>query len=88
MLTTDPGTRLTKLRDRFADAITLAGDAEWDQARSSFNLLIDRTPSAVARPRSAAEAAELWSRFATAASAPPRRARRTTLAPSVRSRRR
>ena len=47
------------LRERFADAVTTAEDADWDAARPAFNLLVDQSPPAVARPRSAAEAAAI-----------------------------
>ena len=60
MLTQDQAAKpATALRDRFEDAVTIAGDADWDAARQSFNLLVDQSPAAVARPRSAAEAAAI-----------------------------
>jgi FAD/FMN-containing dehydrogenase len=49
----------TPLRNRFPEAVSLAGDAGWDAARSAFNLLVDQRPEAVARPRSADETAAI-----------------------------
>ena len=45
----------TALRDRFPEAVTIPGDADWDSARMAFNVLIDQQPEAVVRPRSAQE---------------------------------
>jgi FAD/FMN-containing dehydrogenase len=50
---------VTALQDRFPGAISLPGDADWDEARRSFNVLHDQRPAAVARPRWAAEAAAI-----------------------------
>ena len=55
--TTTPGT--TALRSHFAEAVSVADDADWDAARAAFNLLQDQRPAAVARPRSASEAAAI-----------------------------
>src|SRR5262245_27647464 len=55
--TTTPGT--TALRSDFAEAVSVADDADWDAARAAFNLLQDQRPAAVARPRSASEAAAI-----------------------------
>jgi len=49
----------TPLRDRFPGAITLPGDHDWDTARATFNPLVDQNPEVVARPRNAAEAAQI-----------------------------
>ena len=54
---TTPGA--TALRSSFPEAAIVADDADWDAARAAFNLLQDQRPAAVARPRSAAEAAAL-----------------------------
>lgn len=60
MLTADNTTKaVDTLRARFADAIVVAGDADWDDARMSFNLAVDQRPEAVARPASAAQTAEI-----------------------------
>jgi FAD/FMN-containing dehydrogenase len=56
---TAAGSAATTLRDRFADAVVTAGDADWDAARMAFNLTIDQRPAAVARPRTAEEAAAI-----------------------------
>lgn len=58
MLSTDT-TTADALRSRFPDAIVTDADPGWDAARMSFNVLVDQRPEAVARPRSAAEAAEI-----------------------------
>ncbi|MQA75074.1 MAG: FAD-binding protein [Solirubrobacterales bacterium] len=62
MLTNDQ-TRGTAspLTERFGDAVTAPGDAGWDPARGAFNLLVDQRPEAIARPRSASEAAAIVS---------------------------
>lgn len=59
MDTLSTGVGAEALRDRFADAITTHIDPDWDTARMSFNLAIDQRPDAVARPSSAAQAAEI-----------------------------
>jgi hypothetical protein len=48
-----------ELRARFPDAVVLPGDDRWDAARMAFNVLVDQEPVAVARPASAAEAAQV-----------------------------
>ena len=45
------------LAEQLPGIVTLAGDPDWDEARLSFNLLVDQRPVAVVRPRSAEEAA-------------------------------
>jgi len=60
MLTTDPATGPAEaLRTRFDDAIVVTGHEAWDGARMSFNPTVDQRPAAVARPGSAAQAAEI-----------------------------
>ena len=54
---TTPGA--TALRTSFPEAAIVAEDADWDAARAAFNLLQDQRPAAVARPRSASEAAAI-----------------------------
>ena len=53
MLTT-PHTPLT---DALTGAVVLPGDAAWDAARSSFNLVVDQHPAAVAYPADARDVA-------------------------------
>ena len=60
MLTEDLTTpAASALRTNFPEAVSVAGDADWDAARAAFNLLRDQRPAAVARPRSASEAAAI-----------------------------
>jgi FAD/FMN-containing dehydrogenase len=60
MLTADRNTEaVDALRARFADAVVVAGEADWDAARMAFNLTVDQRPEAVARPASAAQTAEI-----------------------------
>jgi FAD/FMN-containing dehydrogenase len=47
----------THLADGLTGAIVLPGDPDWDRARSSFNLLEDQHPEAVAFPAEAAHVA-------------------------------
>jgi FAD/FMN-containing dehydrogenase len=49
----------TDLRDRLTGRVVLPGDADWDQARSAWNLLNDQQPAAVALCASAADAASV-----------------------------
>jgi FAD/FMN-containing dehydrogenase len=53
MLTTAPHTN-----GALTGAVVLPGDPRYDQARSSFNLLVDQRPAAVAFPADAREVAE------------------------------
>src|SRR3954466_9494816 len=55
MLTTAPHTPLSGALD---GAVVLPGDPRYDQARSSFNLLVDQRPGAVAFPADAAGVAD------------------------------
>jgi FAD/FMN-containing dehydrogenase len=48
----------TSLADTLNDAVVLPDDPRYDQARSSFNLLVDQRPAAVAFPSDAREVAE------------------------------
>jgi FAD/FMN-containing dehydrogenase len=50
---------VTLLRNRFEGTVVIAGDEGYDAARSSFNLLHDMRPAAIASPGSAAETAAL-----------------------------
>jgi UDP-N-acetylenolpyruvoylglucosamine reductase len=60
MLTADQKTKaVDALRARFADAIVVAGDADWDAARMAFNLVLDQQPEAVALPNSPAQTADI-----------------------------
>jgi FAD/FMN-containing dehydrogenase len=60
MLTADQNTAaVDALRARFADAIVIAGDPDWDAARMAFNLVFDQRPEAVARPASPSQTAEI-----------------------------
>jgi FAD/FMN-containing dehydrogenase len=45
--------------DELAGRLVLAGDAEWDQSRTPWNLAVDQRPAAVGRPETAADVAAL-----------------------------
>ncbi len=47
--TTDPS-KLQSLSDRLAGRILLSGDEGWDEHRSTFNVLVDQRPAAIALP--------------------------------------
>ncbi|MEA2180237.1 MAG: hypothetical protein QOG77_3534 [Solirubrobacteraceae bacterium] len=47
-----------QLTDAVSGAVVLPGDPGWDDARSSFNLLLDQHPAAVAFPADAQDVAE------------------------------
>jgi FAD/FMN-containing dehydrogenase len=47
------------LRERFPETVTMPGDERYDQARSSFNLVHDNRPEAIATPGSTAETAAI-----------------------------
>src|SRR4051794_22082317 len=55
MLTTAPQTTIA---DALDGAVVLPGDPRYDEARSSFNLLVDQRPAAVAFPSHARQVAE------------------------------
>lgn len=59
MATTATDTVLRTLRDRYGESVLMPADPGFDDARRSFNLLVDQAPAAVVRPASAREAAEL-----------------------------
>ena len=61
----------TPLADALNDAVVLPDDPRYDEARSSFNLLVDQRPAAVAFPSDAREVAD-----AVALARAPRSARR------------
>jgi FAD/FMN-containing dehydrogenase len=48
----------THLADTLTGAVVLPGDPRYDEARSSFNLLVDQHPAAVAFPSDAREVAD------------------------------
>jgi FAD/FMN-containing dehydrogenase len=48
----------TQLTEAFGGAVVLPGDAQYDEARSSFNLLVDQYPAAVAFPSDARDVAD------------------------------
>src|SRR5687767_3979745 len=45
-----PSSVHSELREALTGAVVLPGDPRWDEARSSFNLLVDQHPAAVACP--------------------------------------
>ena len=58
MLATDTKTPATALRDDLPGVISGPGEADFEQARYSFNLVRDERPVAIALPRTASEAAQ------------------------------
>src|SRR3954468_9789165 len=48
----------THLTEAFGGAVVLPGDSRYDEARSSFNLLVDQRPAAVAFPSDARDVAD------------------------------
>src|SRR5436189_6065806 len=48
----------THLTEALGGAVVLPGDARYDEARSSFNLLVDQRPAAIAFPSNAREVAD------------------------------
>jgi hypothetical protein len=43
------------LREELSGAVTVAGDAGWDDARAAWNLAVDQRPAAVAEPETVAD---------------------------------
>ena len=43
------------LREELSGAVTVAGDAGWDNARAAWNLAVDQRPAAVAEPETVAD---------------------------------
>ena len=54
-----PNETLAALRESFADATLTSADPGYDEAKATFNLLVDQSPGLVARPSSADEAAAI-----------------------------
>jgi hypothetical protein len=68
----------TPLADSLTDAVVLPDDPRYDEARSSFNLLVDQRPAAVAFPSDAREVADASRSPSASVCASPRRRRLTT----------
>ena len=54
-----PNETIAKLRESFAEATLTPEDPGYDEAKATFNLLVDQRPGLVARPSSADEAAAI-----------------------------
>jgi FAD/FMN-containing dehydrogenase len=53
--TTSAGLDAGTLREQLTGAITVPGDAGWDEARRAWNLAVDQRPAAVAEPETVAD---------------------------------
>ncbi len=53
--TTSAGIDAGTLREQLTGAVTVPGDAGWDEARQAWNLAVDQRPAAVAEPETVAD---------------------------------
>ena len=53
--TTSAGIDAGVLREQLMGAVTMPGDAGWDEARQAWNLAVDQRPAAVAEPETVAD---------------------------------
>jgi len=53
--TTSAGLDAGALREQLTGAVTVPGDAGWDEARRAWNLAVDQRPAAVAEPETVAD---------------------------------